>query len=64
MTDQPEPVVSIHGARDLTPETREAVEALIAVAKAQITQPSDDNGPSVREAAANDRVWDLERYGE
>ncbi|WP_237773039.1 hypothetical protein [Streptomyces luteocolor] len=31
-------VVTVHGARDMSPEAREATEALIAVAKKQITE--------------------------
>lgn len=66
MTDHTEPVVSIHGARDMSPEAREAVEALIAVAKQQITEepPAHDCGPTVAECAAADRRWPLEREGE
>lgn len=63
---QPEPVVSVHGARDLNPEARDALEALIAVATRQINQPSPahDAGPSVAEAAAADRAWPLQKAGE
>lgn len=58
MSDQPEPVVSIHGARDMSPEAREAVDALIAVAKQQITEDAThDDGPSVEECAEADRHW-------
>ncbi len=63
MTDQIEPVVSVHGARELNPEAREAVEALIAVTKQQISETGHD-GPSVVECAANDRRWfDCEKEG-
>lgn len=56
---QPEPVVSVHGARDLTPEARDALEALITVATQQINQPptAHDTGPTVAEAKADDRAW-------
>ncbi|WP_369274484.1 hypothetical protein AB5J55_35195 [Streptomyces sp. R11] len=39
-----------------------AVQA--AVRRGLITLPAHDNGPSVREAAANDRRWPLEKAGE
>jgi hypothetical protein len=64
MTSQPEPVVSIHGARNLSPEAREAVKALIEVAKKQLIEQVDDGGPSVAECVANDRRWPLEREGQ
>jgi hypothetical protein len=67
VTDQAEPVVSVHGARDMSPEAREAVDALIAVAKRQILEEpaSDADGPSVREAAADDRAyWEQRDAGE
>lgn len=66
MTDQTGPVVSVNGARDLNPEAREAVEALIAVAKQQITRDADhDGGPSVAECAEADaRWWGGEKAGE
>lgn len=63
MTDQPEPVVSIHGAHELSPEAREAVEALIAVAKQQIIETGHD-GPSITECAEADDRWELEKHGE
>ncbi|MFJ3507835.1 hypothetical protein [Streptomyces luteogriseus] len=64
--NQPEPVVSVHGARELNPEAREAVEALIAVAKQQITDaaPAHNAGPTVAECAEADRRWPLEKAGE
>jgi hypothetical protein len=64
VTSQPEPAVSIHGARNLSPEARQAVEALIQVAKKQIGEQADDSGPSIAEATANDRRWPLEREGQ
>lgn len=36
------PVVSVHGARDLSPDAAEALDALVAVAKRQITEPGPD----------------------
>jgi predicted esterase len=64
MTEPAEPVVSVHGARDMSPEAREAVEALIAVAKRQMTEdpPDHNDGPSVREAAADDRAYWTAKY--
>lgn len=39
VTEATAPVVSVHGARDLTPDAAEALDALVAVAKQQITEP-------------------------
>jgi hypothetical protein len=66
MTDHTEPVVSVHGARHLSPEAREAVEAIIAVAKRHIaeTPPDHDDGPTVQEAADADRRWEHEKHSE
>jgi hypothetical protein len=67
VTEPAEPVVSVHGARNMSPEAREAVEALIAVAKRQILEdpPDPSDGPSVAECAAVDRRWwGGERHGE
>lgn len=63
MTDQTQPGVSIHGDRDLNPEARDALEALITVATRQINQPpaAHDAGPTVAEAKADDRAWDAEK---
>lgn len=44
-----DPVVSVHGARDLTPDAAEALNALVTVAKQQITEP----GPDCSQATPN-----------
>lgn len=65
MSDHPEPVVSVHGARDLSPDAREAVEALIDVATSQFGEAADGGGPSVEECADDDaRWWGGEKAGE
>ncbi|MCZ4513498.1 hypothetical protein O3Q52_36205 [Streptomyces sp. ActVer] len=48
-TEATEPVVSVHGARDLTPDAREGLDALIGVAKKRITEDSPAAAVEVRD---------------
>ncbi|MEY9995854.1 hypothetical protein ABIE67_007886 [Streptomyces sp. V4I8] len=64
MSDPAEPAVSVHGARNMSPEAREAVDVLIDIAKRQILEepPDHTDGPSVEECAAGDRAHWADKY--